>query len=80
MLPRVVLRFHSTAAVAQRRAPRPKWLLGAVAAGVVGGNWFATSLSGPSEVTGDQGEVSRLEGISVVPAYAQCTFASFNSQ
>lgn len=72
MLPRVVLRFHSTAAVVQRRAPRPKWLVGAVAAGVVGGSWFATSIYGPGEVAGDEGEVSRLQRITVVLAYAHC--------
>jgi hypothetical protein len=45
MLPRVVLRFHSTATVVQRRARRPGWFTGAAAAaGVVGGTWLATSL------------------------------------
>jgi hypothetical protein len=58
MLPRVVLRFHSTATIVQRRASRPKWLVGAVAVGAVGGSWLATSFYGPGEVAGDEGEVS----------------------
>lgn len=37
----VLLRFTHT--VVPRRSPRPKWIVGAVAAGVVGGSWFAAS-------------------------------------
>lgn len=54
MLTRVVLRFHSTATVVQRQPKRPRWLLGAVAAGVVGGGWIASLHGTGGDVQGDE--------------------------
>lgn len=51
----VLLRFSSSTATAvQRRALRPKWLVGAVAAGVVGGTWFAASIPDDDSAAGDE--------------------------
>lgn len=55
LIPRVVLRFTSTASAAAKKpssSRRPRWLLGAVAAGVAGGTWIASSL--PPVPAGDE--------------------------